>query len=148
MDRTTKHHWLSLAAALLLIPAAVSGQFEAPMQATLLADRFDAAIGSGDQDAVRSLLHESVLIYEGGKVEASLEEYAAHHMQADMAYMAGIDREILSRTVFEDNGIAVVTTQYRMTGMYKDQPVDRIALETLVMRDIGEGWKIVHVHWS
>lgn len=148
MKPTMTCRLMTLVAALLLIPAPVFGQLEAPMQATLLADRFDAAISSGDEEAIRSVLHESVLIYEGGKVEASLEEYAAHHMKADMAYMAGIEKEIISRTVLEDNGIAVVTTQYRMRGSYGGNPVDRISLETLVMRDIGEGWKIVHVHWS
>ncbi|NNE05405.1 MAG: SnoaL-like domain-containing protein [Xanthomonadales bacterium] len=134
--------------AAFALPCVSKASTELSLQAAMLADRFDAAISSGDETQIRQILHQSVLIYEGGKIEASLEEYAAHHMQADMAYMAGIEKEILSRTIIEDNGIAVVTTQYHMTGQYKDRPVDRISLETLVMRDIGEGWKIVHVHWS
>lgn len=144
LDRVTT----TLAAFLLFLTAPGACMAKPEMQAAVLADRFAAAISNGQESEIRAVLHESVLIYEGGKVEASLDEYAAHHMQADMDYMAGIEKEILSRTVFEDNGLAVVTTQYRMTGQYNNRPVDRVSLETLVMRDAGEGWKIVHVHWS
>ncbi|MBT8061877.1 MAG: hypothetical protein KJO85_04290, partial [Gammaproteobacteria bacterium] len=105
--------------AAFALPCVSKASTELSLQAAMLADRFDAAISSGDETQIRQILHQSVLIYEGGKIEASLEEYAAHHMQADMAYMAGIEKEILSRTIIEDNGIAVVTTQYHMTGQYK-----------------------------
>jgi len=113
-----------------------------------IADQFDQAIKSGDTEAIRNILHDDVLIYEGGSVEASFEEYASHHMEADIAFMSGMEKTVLSRKVFEQDEMAVVSTRYQMRGNYKGRFIDKASMETLVMKKSGSHWKIVHIHWS
>jgi len=116
--------------------------------AALIADQFDQAIKDGDTEAVRNILHDDVLIFESGNVEASLEEYASHHLQADISFMSGMQKEVISRNIFQEGDIAVVSTQYKMRGEYKGRLFDKISMETLVLKKSGSDWKIVHVHWS
>lgn len=112
------------------------------------ADLFGQALKAGNEAAVRSLLDENVLIFESGNVESSLAEYASHHMAADFAFMAGMEKEVLSRRVFADGDMAVVSTRYRMYGSYKGKDYDQVSSETLVMEKNAMGWKILHIHWS
>ena len=44
--------------------------------------------------------------------------------------------------------VAYSVSRTQLTGDYKDKPVDVVSKETLVLVDNGDGWKIVHVHWS
>ncbi len=34
------------------------------------------------------------------------------------------------------------------TGSYKDAEVHVFGLETAVLEKLGDGWQIVHLHWS
>ncbi len=111
-------------------------------------DRFAKALQQGDVQGVRNALAKNVLIYESGGVEASLEEYASHHMGADMKFLAGMETELLSRHEFTEGNMAVVTTLTRMRGMYRGKTVDNRSTETLVLNRIEGQWKIIHVHWS
>ena len=97
---------------------------------------------------MRSLLDENVLIFESGAVESSLAEYAAHHLGADITFMSNMNKEILSRNVYEDGDMTVVSTRYRMHGSYNGRDFDQVSSETLVLRKSLDGWKIVHIHWS
>ena len=112
------------------------------------ADKFDLAIKHGDTDAIRTILDDDVLIYEAGNVEGSFEEYASHHMSADIQFMSTMEKTILSRKLFENGDLAVVSTEYRMKGGYKGRFIDKTTMETLVLRKSETGWKIVHIHWS
>ena len=70
-------------------------------------------------------------------------------MPADMAFLAAMDRELISRKVTElsDNG-AVVSSRTRLFGHYKDRDIDLISTETLVLKKEDGQWRIVHIHWS
>ena len=116
--------------------------------ASRAADRLRTAIATGDVDTLRSLLAPDVLIFESGGVESSLAEYAGHHMPADMAFMKSMQEEVLSRQVFDAGDWATVVTHFRAHGLYEGQDVDLSGTETLVMKNVGGQWQIVHIHWS
>lgn len=116
--------------------------------ATRVASELNQALASGDAEGVRSLMAGDVQIFESGNVEASLEEYSGHHLPADMAFMGAMDSEIIGRQVIEDGDLATVLTRYRLQGRYRDQDIDTVTTETLVLRKLDGAWKIVHVHWS
>ena len=59
------------------------------------ATQFSEALDKGDEQTVKSLLATDVLIYEGGGVESSLEEYASHHLSADMKFLSRMNREVI-----------------------------------------------------
>jgi ketosteroid isomerase-like protein len=50
--------------------------------------------------------------------------------------------------IFDSGDSATVVTRSHVHGMYKEQDIDLISTETLVMKKVGGQWKIVHIHWS
>ena len=112
------------------------------------AQQFSEALGSGNEASVMNLLANDVLIYEGGGIESSLEEYASHHLPADIKFLSGMTKEKISEKVFTQGDLAIVTSLSRLTGTYRDKPVDSKSTETLVLKRTDNTWKIVHIHWS
>ncbi len=137
---------LSTILALSSTSAALAGEHEqtARMVATQLGD----AIAAGDVYTLRLLLAPDVLIFESGGVESSLAEYEAHHMPADIAFMKAMEREVISRHVFDSDEWASVVTRSRVHGMYKEREIDLTSTETLVLKKMGGQGQIVHIHWS
>lgn len=113
-----------------------------------VADALHEAISAGDEAALSEILDPQVLIFESGGVESSLEEYASHHMQADIAFMAEIEREVLSREVITDGSLSVVTTRSRLHGKYQGRDMNLASNETLVIRSEVREARITHIHWS
>jgi len=126
-------------------PALFVGENTAPAQAV---KAFHQALRSGDANAARAMLADDVLIVEGNGVERSADEYASHHMLADMKFMAAVQSETLEHKTKVLGNVAYSVSRTQLTGDYKDKPVDVVSKETLVLVDNGDGWKIVHVHWS
>ena len=118
------------------------------MDAAGTADAFANAISRGDTATARALLLPGVLIYESGEAETSADEYAGHHLPADIAFMAGIKREILSRETGGDGAASWVATKTRLRGHYKGKAVDLDSTETLILTFTEAGWRISHIHWS
>ena len=113
-----------------------------------VADQFHTALSDGDVATINELLDPNVLIFESGGVESSREEYASHHMHSDMKFIAGMDREIISRQVTQDEAMAVVSTSSKLVGSYQDNQLDLASTETLVLKKGDHGWRIHHIHWS
>lgn len=111
-------------------------------------DAFHAALRSGDETTVEALLGPDVVIFEGGGSERSFEEYASHHMGADMAFVSQMNSTVLERDVLMEGDTARVLTEGRMTGTYNEREYDEATLETIILERSGEGWRIVHIHWS
>jgi hypothetical protein len=44
--------------------------------------------------------------------------------------------------------MAWVATEGRTKGTYKGKALDQLTTETMVLRQAGKDWKIVHIHWS
>lgn len=136
--------------ALLLLCALASGVARAqdipgPVETV---DAFDRALATGAEGKARALLASDVLIFETGGQEESLEEYARHHLPADIAFMRKVNRRILNRRHSEEGGLAYVATRSRMTGIVKEKTVDLFGTETFVLRKDASGWKIIHIQWS
>ena len=109
---------------------------------------FRNALRSGDQEKVTAALAENVAIYESGFIEASRDAYASHHMGADMAFLGAIETTVTSQKVHTMGDMAMVLTESRITGTYRDQIVDRISLETAILHQTADGWKVIHLHWG
>lgn len=139
-------HWKWVAAATLL--AASSASALDMMDPLATAGAFGAALAAGDEATAKSLLAPDVLIYEFGGQESSRDEYAAHHMKGDMAFLAGAQVRTLDRKHGVSGDLAWVATRSRITGTHQDKPVDVLSTETLVLKRAPGGWRIVHVQWS
>lgn len=129
-------------------PTEVAALPSAARDAAVVVDAFHAALSRGDTAAAAAFLADDALIFESGGVERSKAEYASHHLAADAAFSKAVPAVTVRRSGDAANGLAWIATEGRMTGTYKDKPVDRVSTETMVLRQIGRTWKIVHVHWS
>jgi uncharacterized membrane protein len=111
-------------------------------------DAFQAALASGNEDAVRPLLAPNVIIAEGGGAERSLEEYAGHHMPADMAFTAAVEFSLKKRDAIVSGDMATVISEMQTHGSFNGREIHSRMMETMVLRQGDNGWKIVHIHWS
>lgn len=132
-----------LATALFGIHA---GAFGASPKETLAA--FHEALNSGDRAKALALLSPEVVIYEAGHVERSREEYASHHLGGDMEFARNATRKILKQTERIDGNTAIVWEETETTGTSRGKPVHVFGTGTAVLEKKGDGWAILHVHWS
>jgi uncharacterized membrane protein/ketosteroid isomerase-like protein len=116
--------------------------------AVKVAESMSSAIGSGNTDELKRLLDQNVVIFESGNVESSLAEYQSHHMKSDIAFMATMNVELLSREVIDAGDSATVISRSRIRGQFKGKEIDLVNTETLVIQKRNREWKVVHVHWS
>lgn len=105
-------------------------------------------MSAGDAERVQELLDPKVLIMEGGNVERSRKEYAAHHLPADLKFMQAMTYKLERQTGDTVGDFAWVASEARLSGAREGKPVDMVSTETLVLKKAAAGWKVVHVHWS
>ena len=111
-------------------------------------DAFHAALRRGDTKAAVALLDDDVLIFESGEVERSKTEYAGHHLGADAAFAAAVPSMLTRRSGQSNGAMAWVASEGKTSGTYKGKPIDLATTETMVLRRVGKGWRIVQIHWS
>jgi len=109
---------------------------------------FHAAIHAGDKDRALALMSPAVMIYESGYVERTRDEYANHHLAADIAFSKATTRKVLRHSERVDGAVATVLDETETSGVFKGKPVHSFGVETTVLEKQGDGWVIVHVHWS
>ena len=129
-------------------PASAQVVDEAAAPAIAVVDAFHAALGSGERDAVLALLTEDVMVLEEGGAERSREEYAGHHLQADMAFADATTAEVMRRAARVEGDVAWMLTEGRTTGTFNGRAVDRLTAETMILHRDGDAWRIRHIHWS
>lgn len=111
-------------------------------------EAYGLALRAGDETALRALLTPDVIIAEGGSAERSVDEYAGHHMPADMSYTAAVEFALKKRDVIAGDDMATVISESQIHGSYKGETIHSRMMETMVLRRIDDRWRIVHIHWS
>jgi ketosteroid isomerase-like protein len=141
-----------LAAPLAAAPPAKAAHTEkldaAARGAAATVDAFHAALRRGDTRAAAALLAKDALIFEQGGAERSKAEYAAHHLPADAEFSRAVSSAVTRRAGRSDGAVAWIASEGRTTGTYKGKALDLQTTETMVLRQAGGVWKIVHIHWS
>jgi ketosteroid isomerase-like protein len=135
------------ALSLLVLPATLAAA-ENPQGPEAVTAAFKDALARGDRAGVTGLLASDVIIFESGDAELSREEYASHHLGADMEFAKATKQEVVDRQSGEAGDAAWVLTRSRTTGTFQDRPVNLRGTETMLLRKTPDGWKIVHIHWS
>ncbi len=80
---------------------------------------FHEALASGDQQAVLGLLDPEVIIFESGGAELSRDEYASHHLGADMEFSGATRRKIVEQTKGEAGDAGWVLTRSETRGTFR-----------------------------
>ncbi len=111
-------------------------------------EAFHQALSAGSASQVERLLDANVLIMEGGNVERSRQEYASHHLPADLKFMSAARYQLQRQSGDAVGDLAWVGSEATLTGSSAGKAIDLISTETLVLKRAVAGWKIVHIHWS
>lgn len=109
---------------------------------------FHGALTAGKAEEAKILLSPTILIYEGGYVERSRDEYAGHHLPGDMAYAKSTTHTVLRQTERIEGKIAIVMSETETKGTFKGTNVHSFGTETAILEKQGDKWLITHVHWS
>ncbi len=130
--------------------AAVGAEDVAPTArlAAQTVDAFHAALAKGDTATALALLADDALIFEEGGVERSKAEYAAAHLAADAAFSAAVPSTRTRRSGRATGDFAWIATEGRTAGRFRERAVDRVNTETMVLKQVGGQWRIVHIHRS
>lgn len=129
-------------------PAPVEALPETARAAAATVDAFHAALRKGDSERALALVDDDAIVFEDGRVERTKAEYALHHAGADAAFSKAVATRRLSRTGHAAGDLALIASESRTKGRFRGQDVDRIMVETMVLRRGPSGWRIVHIHWS
>lgn len=150
MTRLILAAFLGLVAMPAAAQDATPSQLAEPVAASAVAavEGFHAALKSGDGDAALAFLAEDVVVLEGGGAERSRDEYANHHLSADMAFAAATTAEVTRRAAWVEGDLAWVLTEGRTTGEFNGRAVNSVTAETMILQRGHDGWRIRHVHWS
>jgi hypothetical protein len=141
------------AAGLLLAAASLALAGTAwPQTAKLPADAVDgfrAALKRKDTGGALSYLDRSLVVFEFGVADPTVEAYALSHLPGDIDMAAVSDWALQARRVGGSGNERWVLSTYHVTGKLPDgKPIDQTMQETAIVRLVGESFRIVHLHWS
>jgi ketosteroid isomerase-like protein len=119
-----------------------------PSEAGAAVDAFHAALRRGEAKAALAFVSDDAIVFEDGRAERSKAEYALRHAEADAAFSKAVSSKLLSRSSHATADLALIASESRTKGRFRGQDVDRIMVETMVLRRQAGAWKIVHIHWS
>jgi ketosteroid isomerase-like protein len=109
---------------------------------------FHAALTRGDTEAALDLLTENASIFESGNAESSRAEYAAHHLQSDIAFSGSVQRTLVDRSSGTNGDTAWVMSIETVSGTFRERPVKNRSAETMLLNRVDGQWRIAHIHWS
>jgi len=110
--------------------------------------KFHHALKNSDKKLARSLLADDVVIFEGGGVERSANQYASHHMKADMKFQKELTIKTLEHHVQIVGDLAYSTRRSTMKGKFEGKKINLDIMESIVLKKSNSGWLITHIHWS
>ncbi|QNP41737.1 YybH family protein [Lysobacter solisilvae (ex Woo and Kim 2020)] len=129
-------------------PAASVSVDPAAQPALAVVDQFSAALKAVDLARVSELLAEDALILESGGAERSREEYLGHHAKADAEFLKDAHVQVIRRTARSAGSLAWVGTESELHSSKDGKPTTLLSTETMVLKRVGDDWRIVHIHWS
>jgi ketosteroid isomerase-like protein len=109
--------------------------------------QFREALIAGDSAAAMALFDPAMHVLESGGIETR-EEYASHHLPADMAFLQAIpgSQELVRLDIRGD--VAWAISRSTQQGTFRDRSVDSRGAELMVLVRTPAGWRIAAVHWS
>ncbi|NIW35228.1 MAG: DUF4440 domain-containing protein [Gemmatimonadetes bacterium] len=107
-----------------------------------------AALEGGDLVALDSIYHDSVLVYEGGGVDRGWAVYRDGHLRPELEALTDLRFRFDDIRVRLADGTAWVTCRYALDALHDGQAVSARGVATLVFRELGRRWRLVHIHTS
>ena len=131
---------------LCVVPITAAAQDDST-QVVAVIEQFHAALAGGDSAGALALLAPDAVVLEGGWIETR-ESYAAGHLTADMAFLAGMSSQVVSRAVTLSGDVAWVSTVSHTEGEYDGRAVKSRGAELMILGREDDDWRIRAIHWS
>ena len=127
-----------------------SGRAQEARLPTEIVDNFHRALKAGDTGRVLSMMDRELIVFEYGVADLKLEAYAFAHLPMDMDQAARTQWELQTRRMGGAGDERWVLSTYHVTGPAgaNTPAIDQTTAETVILRRIGDGFRIAHVHWS
>lgn len=109
---------------------------------------FHAALHAGDEARAMKLLSPEAVIYEAGHVERSRSEYADHHLANDIAFARATTRRVVRHKERLEGNVAILLDEVETKGTFKGKTINAVGTETAILEKKGDGWVVLHFHWS
>jgi ketosteroid isomerase-like protein len=136
-----------LAAGPAMAERAVSIPGEA-REAVATVDRFLAALKAGDLDRAAADLDPELVVLEGGNAELSAEQYLALHAKQDAEFLKTATVDAGYRRARVHGDLAWVASLTEVQTEREGKPLTIDGAESMVLKRVENGWRIVHIHWS
>ena len=85
---------------------------------------------------------------ESGGAERSRDEYLGHHAKGDAEFLKSAHVQRLRQTARVEGVLAWIGTESEIHTSKDGKPLTLLSTETMILRQSGEAWRIVHIHWS
>lgn len=134
-----------------LQPAATASELDVPaaaQPAVAVVERFGKALAAADFKTVEALLDVEVLILETGGAERSRTEYLTHHAISDARFLKGTHHQLKRRRARATGDMVWIGSESELHASKDGKPVTLLSTETMVLKQTGADWRIVHIHWS
>ncbi len=106
------------------------------------------ALERGDLISLDSIYHDSVLVYEGGGVDRGWAAYRDRHLLPELEALTDLQFVFDNITVRLAGGTAWVTCRYALDATHDGRAVSARGVATLIFRELGKRWRLVHIHTS
>lgn len=132
--------------AIIFMTLAACG--EAPRSPQQVVDDFHQALSQSDSALALSLLARDVVVFESGQSDPTRDTYASAHLPADMNVAAQTQWSLVSRLAGGAGEERWVLSAYQVKGRVDGVSMNRVYLETAMLREVGGAFRIIHLHWS
>lgn len=109
---------------------------------------FQDALQVGNREVALEWLAPDATVTEWGTTDASRDAYARVHMAMDMTFLKTAKIVIADRQVRPGAGSTRIVTTSRVTGRAGERPVDVTVVESALLRQTPEGWRIASLAWT
>lgn len=106
------------------------------------------AYQTGELSTLDSIYHDSVTVFEGGRIDRGWASYRDRHLARELEAMSDRRLDFADVRVNLVGGTAWVTCRYRLSGTRDGKAVASTGVQTFVFRRSRGRWQVVHVHSS
>lgn len=129
------------------VPAPTQGD-AAASEAVEVVDTFMLELGKGQLERARQLMAPEAIVLADGRVLGNRDTYIDGAAKADVAALGSVQRELMRRDAHAGPNFSWVMSELRLRGPSAARGQGDVVVETMLLARRGNGWKIVHIHWS
>ncbi len=113
-----------------------------------LLDALADAYSSGDLAAFDTIVHDSLTVFEGGRVDDGWRTYRDDHLAAELAALDERRLRFEAVRVRLSGSTAWATGRYTLSAMHEGREIVLSGLATAVFWRHGGSWRLAHWHLS